>query len=281
MNYTEAWIKKIVQRSMEKTIAAMAREKAAEKPVAATETVQKAQPVATQKAVELPKKLMVFASGAAEQGHGAIASLVVLAPMGTEPKEFVTKELPRLSAGVAKAAGMTKDQICLAHCGQTALDGVWDSSRANNRAAVCALIEADAVKVANVKAVEFYTDSTWIANAVGSWVARWAKNGWLTSTGVTPRDVDTWKLYVSTVPEEFRKGLKVIVFGKSPAQAACKNRAYLIAHRAAESAKGAAAIESIEAAVADDSKELDKLEKELQEGFEAATKVVVDNSVIA
>ncbi len=274
---TEAWIRGLVQKAVEETIAAMAREKAAEKPVAATKTVS---PV-VEKAVELPKKLMVFASGAAEQGHGAIASLVVLAPMGTEPREFITKELPRLSAGVAKAAGMTKDQICLAHCGQTALDGVWDSSRANNRAAVCALIEADAVKVANVKAVEFYTDSTWIANAVGSWVARWAKNGWLTSTGVTPRDVDTWKLYVSTVPEEFRKGLKVIVFGKSPAQAACKNRAYLIAHRAAESAKGAAAIESIENTALEDSKELDKLEKELQEGFEAATKVVVDNSVIA
>ena len=278
MKDVNAWVRDLVQKSIDETLAAIEREKAAKGFVGLTEALQKGAPV-VQKLAEtaLPKKIMVFSGSAAVDGHAAMAHTIVLAPMNAEPRDFVTKDLPKVGVDLANAVTMTKEQTCVARYGAMHLDGVWDASRANNRAAVWALVEACSLKISHIASVEFYTDSTWLANAIGTWVGKWEKNDWVTSTGVAPRDVDTWKVYVSSTTEEFRSGLKVHVVDKSPAQAACKNKAFAAASKAAEQAKGRAALENVEKTMTEDAKLMDELEK----GLAAATKVVVADNVIA
>lgn len=69
-----------------------------------------------------------------------------------------------------------------------------DAHTTNNRMEMLAAIEAlkCVLKETTIKKVEMYTDSRYLMDGITSWIIKWKKNDWMTSTKKPVKNKDLW-----------------------------------------------------------------------------------------
>jgi ribonuclease HI len=64
----------------------------------------------------------------------------------------------------------------------------------NNQMEMTGVIRAIEYLIENqVKHAIIYTDSTYVSKGITSWVERWEKNGWITTSKTTVKNIELWK----------------------------------------------------------------------------------------
>ena len=89
------------------------------------------------------------------------------------------------------------------------------SNTTNNRMEMYAVIIAlEQCLATGELCVSIYTDSSYVKNGIESWMAKWKKNGWKTSTGTLVKNKDLW-IRMSVLAERFHNIKWVWVKGHS------------------------------------------------------------------
>lgn len=74
-------------------------------------------------------------------------------------------------------------------------DEIWgfDPETTNNRMELISVIEA-LKKIKKPSKIQIYTDSRYIRDGITSWIEKWQKNGWKTSSGTPVKNRDLWEI---------------------------------------------------------------------------------------